>query len=32
MNSSEDHCLIVERRFVHPNDPESYAKGSINTC
>jgi hypothetical protein len=24
----EDYCLIMERRFAHSNDPESYAGGS----
>jgi hypothetical protein len=25
-----DHRLIVERRFVHPSDPEIYAGGSVS--
>jgi hypothetical protein len=27
----EDYRLIVERRFARPNDPESYADGSVNS-
>jgi hypothetical protein len=27
----EDYRLIVERRFARPNDPESYAGGSVST-
>jgi hypothetical protein len=26
----EDYCIIVERRFARPNDPESYAGGSVS--
>jgi hypothetical protein len=27
----EDYRLIVEKRFVLPNNPESYAGGSVNS-
>jgi hypothetical protein len=28
----KDYCLVVGRRFVHPNDLESYVGGSISSC
>jgi hypothetical protein len=31
VNLLKDCCLIVQRRFVNPNDLESYAGGSINS-
>jgi hypothetical protein len=27
----KDYHLIVKRRFVHPNDLESYAGGSVSS-
>jgi hypothetical protein len=27
----EDYRLIVERRFACPNDPDSYASGSLSS-
>jgi hypothetical protein len=27
----EDYRLIVERKFAHPNDPESYAGGNVSS-
>jgi hypothetical protein len=27
----EDYRLIVEKRFAHRNDPESYAGGSVSS-
>jgi hypothetical protein len=27
----EDYRLTVERRFARPNDPESYAGGSVRS-
>jgi hypothetical protein len=31
MNLLEDYRLIVDRRFALPNDPESYADGSVSS-
>jgi hypothetical protein len=30
-NLLEDYRLIVERRSARPNDPESYAGGSVSS-
>jgi hypothetical protein len=27
----EDYRLMVERRFVHPNEPKSYAGGRVSS-